>query len=146
MPPSPLTRPRLRALAETRAEKGRVVSVFLNLDPTQFATPPARASAITSLCNELDAKVAGVELPHDEARKLGEAVELVKAELQRGDIADGGTQGVAVFANSEDGLFESFGLGHPVDSRVEVNSTPYVEPLVVMGSQERWLVLLANRS
>jgi peptide chain release factor subunit 1 len=122
------------------------VSVFLNLDPTQFATPPARASAIGSLLNDLDAKVSSTELSHEEAKKLDEAVELIKAELQRGDIADGGTQGVAVFANSEDGLFESFGLPHPIESRVEVNSTAYVEPLVVMGSQERWLVLLANRS
>src|SRR3712207_4650100 len=101
MPPSPLTRSRLRAVAETRAEAGRVLSVFLNLDPTQFATPPARASAITSLCNELETRAGEAELDHDERVKLSEAVELVKVELQRGDIADGGTQGVAVFANSE---------------------------------------------
>ena len=44
MPPSPLTRTRLRALADARAEKGRVVSVYLNLDPTHFATQPARAN------------------------------------------------------------------------------------------------------
>jgi peptide chain release factor subunit 1 len=146
MPPTPLTRTRLRALADARAESGRVVSVYLNLDPTHFATPPARATAITSLCNHLEGKVADLALGHDERRKLDEAVALIKAELQRGDIAEGGTQALAVFANSEDGMLESIRLPHPVDSRVEVNTSAYVEPLVAAGSQERWLILLANRS
>jgi len=146
MPPSPLTRSRLRTLADARAGSGRVVSVYLNLDPTHFATAPARATAIGSLVNELAAKVGEVELDHRQRQQLEEAAELIKAELQRGDVADGGTQAVAVFANSEDGYFESIRLPHPVDSRVEIDSTAYVEPLVSAASQERWLVLLVNRS
>src|SRR3712207_3714674 len=146
MPLNPLPRPRLRTLADARAESGRIVSVYLNLDPTHFGTAPARATAIGPLVNELDAKLGGVELGHQERTALEEAGELIKAELQRGDIADGGTQGVAVFANSEDGFFETIGLPHPVDSRVEIDTSAYVEPLVAAGSQERWLVLLANRS
>src|SRR3954470_9918388 len=146
MPPSPLTRSRLRALADMRARDGRILSVFLNLDPTQFGTAPARATAITSLSNELDARVAGLELRHEEDQKLREAVELVKAELQRSDIADGGGHAVAVFANTEDGTLESFQLRHPLDSRVEVDASAYIEPLVATGAQERWMVLLASRS
>ncbi len=146
MPPTPLTKTRLRALADTRAESGRVLSVFLDLDPTRFATAPARATAVTSLINELERKAAEPELGHEERKQVDEAVELIKAELQRGDIAEGGIQGVAIFANTDADLFESFGLAHPVESRVEVDTTAYVEPLVAAGSQERWLVLLANRS
>jgi peptide chain release factor subunit 1 len=44
-----IDRGQLRRLADVRPERGRVLSVFLNLDPSQFATVPARASAITSV-------------------------------------------------------------------------------------------------
>src|SRR5918999_990148 len=44
-----ITRGRLRRLADVRPERGRVLSVFLNLDPTEFATPAARSTAITSV-------------------------------------------------------------------------------------------------
>ena len=146
MPPTTLTKTRLRALADTRAENGRVISVFLNLDPTYFATPPARATAIASLLNDLEHKIAEVEGPHELKQQLAEDVELIKAEFQRPDLAEGGTQGLAIVCNSEAGLFESFSLPHPVDSRVEVDTTAYVEPLVAAGTSERWLVVLANRS
>jgi peptide subunit release factor 1 (eRF1) len=146
MPPKPLTKTRLRALADTRAESGRVISVFLNLDPTEFSTPPARATAVASLLNELETKVGEVEVGHDDRLRLQESVELIKAELEREDLAEGGAQGVAVFANTDADLFESFRLHHPIESRAEVDSTAYLEPLVAAGSHERWMVLLANRS
>jgi peptide chain release factor subunit 1 len=57
----PITQTRLRALAEVRPERGRVLSVFLNLDPTEFATPPARASAITSVMTAAAHKVESKE-------------------------------------------------------------------------------------
>ncbi len=146
MPPTTLTKSRLRALADTRAENGRVISVFLNLDPTYFATPPARATAIASLLNDLEHKVAEIEGSHELKQQLAEDVELIKAEFQRPDLAEGGTQGLAIVCNSDAGLFESISLPHPVDSRVEVDTTAYVEPLVAAGTSERWLVLLVNRS
>ena len=34
----PITQARLRALSAVHPEQGRVLSVFLNLDPAQFAT------------------------------------------------------------------------------------------------------------
>ena len=39
---------RLRRLAELHPERGKVLSVFFNLDPREFATPPARAPEIHS--------------------------------------------------------------------------------------------------
>jgi len=146
MPPTTLTKSRLRALADTRADRARVISVFLNLDPTYFATPPARATAIASLLNDLERKVAETDVPHEVRQTLAQDVERIKAELQRSDVAEGGTQGLAIICNHDADLFESIRLPHPVDSRVEVDTTAYVEPLVAAGTSERWLVLLANRS
>jgi len=62
-----LTRGRVRRIASVRPEHGRVLSVFLNLDPRELPTPPARASAITSVMTEAAHKVdAAHDLSHDE--------------------------------------------------------------------------------
>ena len=53
-----LTDDTLRTLSEVEAAEPVVVSLFLNLDPAQFALPPARASQITSLLSDLDAAIA----------------------------------------------------------------------------------------
>src|SRR3954469_20298772 len=44
-----VTAERLRDLAALSPAAGKVLSLFLNLDPTEFATPPARSTEINSL-------------------------------------------------------------------------------------------------
>ena len=60
----PITQARLRALAAVHPEQGRVLSVFLNLDPTEFATPSARSSAITSVMTAAAHKVEAKDGSH----------------------------------------------------------------------------------
>jgi peptide chain release factor subunit 1 len=52
---------------------------------------------------------------------------------------------VAVYACAPADLLEVVSLRTPVESRVVVERTPFVEPLVAQGDGERWAVLLANR-
>ena len=42
-----LSRGRLRRLADVHPDRGRVLSVFMNLDPSELPTPAARSSAVT---------------------------------------------------------------------------------------------------
>ena len=56
----PITR-RLRRLAELHPERGKVLSVFFNLDPSEFATPPARATEINSVLTAAAHKVEEVD-------------------------------------------------------------------------------------
>src|ERR671927_340617 len=94
-----IDRGRLRRLADLRPDRGRVLSVFLNLDPSQFATAPARASAITSVVDDAQRKVKECEgLDHDEQDWLHGDVERVREALQASDIAENGTRAVAVYA------------------------------------------------
>src|ERR671916_2092793 len=94
-----ITRDRLRRLAEVKPEHGRVLSVFLNLDPAEFATPAARSTAITSVMTEAAHRVAEAEgLDHDEREALRADVERVRETLTSGDIAHNGTRAVAVYA------------------------------------------------
>ena len=51
-----LNKEKLRRLAQLRPDNGAcVLSLFLNLDPSEFATPPARETEIRSLlCSALE--------------------------------------------------------------------------------------------
>src|SRR5215212_7742804 len=140
-----LSRGRLRRLADVHPDRGRVLSVFMNLDPSELPTPAARSSAVTSILTEAARRVeAAQELAHDERAALEADVERVR-EVLNGDIASNGTRALAVFACQPADLFEVVPLREPLDSRVVLDDSPYVEPLVHAGAAERWCVLLANR-
>lgn len=142
-----LTHTRLRRLAELAPEQGRVLSVYLNLDPSEFATPPARASAISSLMNDAQHKVEedDGDLPHDDRMALRADIDAVRGVLEQPNIADEGTRAVAVFACGPAGLLETVRVRRPLESRVVIDGTPYVQPLTQALSAGLWCVLLANR-
>src|ERR1700749_2743849 len=95
----PITQERLRALAAVHPDQGRVLSVFLNLDPTEFATPGARSSAIPSVMTAAAHKVdAKEDLTHEERMALRDDVERVRDVLIGSDVASNGTRAVAVYA------------------------------------------------
>src|SRR4051794_3980757 len=142
----PITQARLRALSAVHPDQGRVLSVFLNLDPTQFATPAARSSAITSVITDAAHKVEETGgLTHEERMTLRDDVERVRDVLAGSDIAANGTRAVAVYACGDEDLLEVVRLRRPVENRVVLDRTAFVEPLVLHGTDERWMVLLANR-
>src|SRR3954471_22941260 len=113
----PITQARLRALAAVRPVNGRVLSVFLNLDPTQFATANARSSAITSVMTDAAHKVEESDgLTHEERMALRDDVERVREVLLGSDIAANGTRAVAVYACGPVDLLEIMRLRRPIGS------------------------------
>jgi peptide chain release factor subunit 1 len=141
----PITQARLKALAAVHPQEGRVLSVFLNLDPAEFATAAARSSAITSVLTAASHKVEEKEgLSHDERAALRDDVERVR-EVLESDVASNGTRAVAVYACGPADLFEVIRLRRPVQNKVVLERAPFVEPLVLQGTDERWMVLLTNR-
>jgi peptide chain release factor subunit 1 len=141
-----ITRSRLRQLAQISPARGRVLSVFMNLDPSELPTPAARSSAITSVMTDAAHRVEQAnDLAHDEREALKADVQRVREVLGGSDVGANGTRAVAVYACQEEDLLEVVSLRHPLGSRVVLDRTPYVEPLVREGGAERWCVLLANR-
>jgi peptide chain release factor subunit 1 len=137
-----ITRTRLRQLADVKPERGRVLSVFLNLDPT----PAARSTAVTSVMTEAARRVEQAEgLEHEERMALKADVDRVRETLMAGDIAQNGARAVAVYACQPAQLLEVIRLNRPVDAAVVLDRTPYIEPLVADAGEERWCVLLVNR-
>jgi peptide chain release factor subunit 1 len=140
-----ITRERLRRLADVKPDRGLVLSVFLNLDPTRFATPAARSTAVTSVVTQAARRVEEAELDHDEREALKQDVERVRTALMASDIAQNGARAVAVYACKPADLLEVVRISRPVDSAVVLDRTPYLEPLVADAHEERWCVLLVNR-
>jgi peptide chain release factor subunit 1 len=141
-----ITRERLRELAGIRAGEGKVLSLFLNLDPREFATAAARRTEVRSLLDR-----AGRLIREDEA--LGPAaraslrgdLERVEAALGRSGLDAKGAHGLAVFASSAADLFEVLKLSEPVEHEPVIADAPFIEPLSAIGPPERWCALLVNR-
>src|SRR3954470_22782630 len=126
----------LRRLAELRPDDGKVVSIYLNLDPTEFASGAARSTAINSVLDQ-----AG--------RAAREEDPAVRADVERvRDVFKGldfqGAHGMAVFAAGGD-MLEVIKLPRPVDNAVVIDASPYIEPLVEVQSEARYGVVLVNR-
>jgi peptide chain release factor subunit 1 len=139
-------RDELRRLAELRLDKPVVLSLYLNLDPSEFATPPARASAVRSILDEAErrAREREPELDHEERAALDGSLERAHAFLE-GELPAGGMHGLALFSCSQADLFETVALPRPVASRVAVARSPLVGPLARQERRERWCVALVNR-
>src|SRR5215203_3378427 len=93
-----LTEDTLRTLSQVEADEPVVVSLFLDLDPAQFATPPARASQITSLLSDLDALLSDGELSHDAAEALKADRERIESFLRDDDLDVADAAALAIFS------------------------------------------------
>ena len=140
-----LTESRLRELTRIRPDDARVLSIFLNLDPTEFATPPARASEISSVIDDAHRRVREANgLSHDARKTLQEDV--VRADSFLRGLSPKGAHGFALFACGAADLFEGIRLPRPIETRAVINDAPFVEPLVeLLGSRGNWMVVLVNR-
>jgi peptide chain release factor subunit 1 len=141
-----ITRERLRRLADTRPAEGKVLSLFVNLDPREFATAAARSTEIRSLLDRASRQVRDDEsLTREERAALRADLERVQVEIANGGLDAKGAHGVAVFASGPAGLFEMLKLSEPIEHDPVIADTPFIAPLTAIGPPERWCVLLVNR-
>ena len=140
-----ITRDRLRRLAEARTGDAKVLSLFLNLDPREFATPPARSTEVRSLLDRAGRLVREEpDLTHKQRESLKADLERVASELGNG-AGTKGAHGLAIFSCSAAGLFEMLRLSEPVDHEPVISDAPYLAPLSTIGASERLCVVLVNR-
>jgi len=138
-------RDQLRSLAELRLDRPVVLSLYLNLDPSQFATPPARKTAVRSLVDEAERRLReGNGLSHDDKKALQASLERATSFLEN-DLPSDGAHGIALFASEPTELFEALKLPRSVPNRVAIGHSPLVGPLARLARRERWCVALVNR-
>jgi peptide chain release factor subunit 1 len=132
---------RLRHLAEVRLGVP-VLSLFLDLDPTQFDTLAARRSAITSLLDTAHKQVEEHGTDHDGRVSL--RADLERARTFFDSFAPKGGRAAAVFAATGADLFEAFLLPRPVPTRAVIDDSPYITPLIGAADQRDWLIVLVS--
>src|SRR5215210_1034911 len=138
-------RDQLRSLAELRLDRPVVLSLYLNLDPSQFATPPARKTAVRSLVDEAERRLRERNgLSHDDRLALQAALERATGFLEN-ELPSDGAHGLALFASEPNDLFEALKLPRSVPNRVAIGHSPLVGPLAKLARRERWCLALVNR-
>jgi peptide chain release factor subunit 1 len=136
-------RAQLRRLAQLRLDQGCVLSVYVNLDPSEFATAPARSSALTSVADEAARAVENGHRPLSRETRLRLREDVARIRAYAGSADFDGTHGLAIFAAGGE-LFEVLHLPSAVPNAVVVDGTPHVAPLV--GEPDGvWCVVLVNR-
>jgi len=138
-------RDQLRSLAELRLDRPVVLSLYLNLDPSQFATPPARKTSVRSLLDEADRRLRDANgLSHEDKMALRASLDRAAGFLEN-DLPSDGAHGLAVFASEPMDLFEALKLPRSVPNRVAIGHSPLVGPLARLARRERWCLALVNR-
>jgi peptide subunit release factor 1 (eRF1) len=144
-----LTPEKLRELADLRPDNARVLSLFLNLDPTEFATPPARGSEVRSVIDQAERSLKELKendgLTHDELKALRDDIDRAREWFNNGDFDAKGAHGLALYLAGPAGLFEVVKLPRPVQTNAVVDDSPYIEPIADLTSRAHWGVLLVSR-
>jgi peptide chain release factor subunit 1 len=124
-----------------------VVSLFLDLDPSEFGTAPARASQMRSLLDEAgrNGHDATESLSHADRTALASDLQRLEEYLSSDDLPVSGARALAIFCSGQDDLFETVALHEPTPARAVIATTPYVEPLVAGPADERTAVALVSR-
>ncbi len=129
-----------------RSGEHPVVSLIFDLDPERFATAPARATQLRSLIDE-GHRASRSDTSWDHADRQAVQADIARLEeyLDSGEAPVSGVRALAVYSSTAQDLFEAVPLSHPAPSRIVIARRPYVEPLVVGETGERWAVVLITR-
>jgi peptide chain release factor subunit 1 len=139
---------RLRKLAGLRPPRNapaKILSVYVDLDPTTFGTQTARASQVGSLIDEADRRTREDALERDTQRALRADVERVRDYLHGEAFSAKGAHAIAIFACEAAGVFEALRLPESVPPTVVVNDAPWLDPLIGQPRRRRRCLALVSR-
>jgi peptide chain release factor subunit 1 len=114
----------------------RVLSVYIDLDPAEFGTGPARAAAVRSLLDLVERVAEGQSASDAQA---------IRDYVTRGGFPSRGASALAIFAALPT-MFEVVTLPRAVASTVVVDDGPALSAVASLISVDRWCVLLASRA
>src|SRR3954452_15182691 len=104
---------RLRELTRVRPDGARVLSIFVNFDPGEFAMPPARAAEISSVVDDARRRIRGDDgVSHEHRKPLDEDATRAASFLRFSSPK--GAPVLALFACGPADLFEAIRLPRPV--------------------------------
>jgi peptide chain release factor subunit 1 len=135
----------LRELATFRAERGRAISFYLDLDPSESPTPVAVDSRINALLDEVEKWPGRDSLDHGQKEGLDTDLERLRGYFDS-EFSREGAHGLALFCAGLDGLWVPLPLSDRVPDLAKVGKTCYLAPLVpLVGSGDGVIVAAVGR-
>jgi peptide chain release factor subunit 1 len=119
----------IRTLAGTRAPQESVLSIYLDLDPARFGTPPARQGEIDSLIDAAHREIGERDHPREELMALREGLQRARELLNDPELPQG-ARSAAVFVCEPLGLELSVRISRPLASQAIVSDEPFIAPLL----------------
>ena len=137
--------PIAKRLLEATAAEHPVISVVFDLNPSEFATPPARASQANSLLDAAhNLETADQTLSHDARQAVRSDLERLTTYLGSDELPVSGARALAIYASHLSGLFETVRLSHPSASSIYLDRRPYLEPVVTEPAPQGWCAVLVS--
>ena len=133
----------VRELAERATGPGKVLSVVIDLNPTEFADARSRRTQLTSLLDRARREIDADGFEAEERRALEHDIDRVE-EYATSDLPADGVSGIAVFASEPRDMFDVVRLTLPAAPDVVIADDPAVETLALYLSLDVWGVLLVN--
>lgn len=125
---------------------GKVLTLYVDLNPADFGTQPARAAEIASLLDAARRRVREADLDRSARADLLAQVDRTQELLRNGSPATKGAHALAIFASPSDDLYEVLRLPHPVPGAAVVDDVPWLEPLIGRERLRRCLALVSRRA
>ena len=137
--------PIAKRLLEATAGEHPVISVVFDLNPTEFATAPSRATQATSLLDAAhNLETADQTLNHDARQAIRSDLERLKTYLGSDDLPVSGAEALAIFVSQGSGLFETVALSRSSTSTIYLDREPHIEPVVIEPAAQRWCAVLVS--
>jgi peptide chain release factor subunit 1 len=133
-----ITEDGVRELASMKGERAPITSCYLDVDGRRVSRYPDLEHEVGLLMRDAKGRANGEQSVHSDLKRIEQFV--------RSGIDRSRTRGVAIFACSEQGLWEVIELPVPVHSQVVINHVPAVGQLEsVLREHEPIGVLLVDR-
>jgi len=135
----------VRRLAEYRAQRGRAISLYVDLDPSVTPTPGDAAARVNALLADGHKDANGRPQSHEEKEALKRDFERIERYFAR-DFARDGAHGLAIFCAGLDDVWVLLQLPDPVPDEIKVGRDFYVTPLApLVGRSDGAFVAVVNR-
>lgn len=134
----------LRELSQVRAEGETFLSVYLDLDPSRFATAPARASEVDSLLDAAHREIEAGKRPHGELMALRASLARARELLNDPSPLAQGARALALFLCEPLGTERVLRLARPTASAIVISDEPFIAPLLEEGPAGHLCALLVD--
>jgi peptide chain release factor subunit 1 len=135
----------VRRLAEYRAQRGRAISLYVDLDPSVSPTAPQAATRVKALIADGHKDGAGLDQTHQEREALKRDFERIERYFDQ-EFSHDGAHGLALFCAGLDKLWIQLQLPDRVPDEIKVERDFYLAPLApLVGRGDAALVAAVNR-